>query len=61
MRITTYLKIKALNVVEFLIRSGSERCVFALNEQIFQFRTLQDFSIYEKGHEKGNLSKYLPY
>jgi len=44
---------KALTLLEFLVKNGSERVVKDCREKIYQIRTLTGFSYYHDGGEKG--------
>lgn len=45
---------KALNLLEFLIKFGSNRCVSSAKDELFRLRTLQDFNYMDSGIERGS-------
>ena len=51
--------LKTLTLIEYLIKNGSPRCVQEFRDEIYQIRTLQDFSHYEEGQDRGAASKRI--
>jgi len=45
--------LKTLSLIEYLIKNGSPRCIQEFRDEIYQIRTLQDFSHYEDGQDRG--------
>lgn len=45
---------KALTLIEFLIKNGSERCVEVFRDRVYKIRTLEHFNCYEAGVDKGS-------
>lgn len=45
--------LKTLNLMEYLTKNGSPRCVGEFKDEIYQLRTLQDFSLYEQTLDRG--------
>lgn len=45
--------LKTLSLIEYLIKNGSPRCIQEFKDEIYQIRTLQDFSHYEDGQDRG--------
>ena len=39
--------------MEYLTKNGSPRCVGEFKDEIYQLRTLQDFSLYEQTLDRG--------
>ena len=47
-----------MTVIEYLLKNGSPRCIQDIKDEIYQIRTLQDFSHLEDGQDKGAGSNY---
>jgi len=45
--------LKTLNLIEHLIKNGSPRCIQEFRDEIYQIRSLQDFSLHEDGADRG--------
>lgn len=48
---------KAINLMDYLAKNGSPRCVGEFKDEMYQLRTLQDFSLYEQNIDRGASSK----
>ena len=57
---TPSLSLKALVVLEYLVKSGSERVSKQCKENLFTFQTLKDFQYVDKdGKDQGSLSEWV--
>jgi epsin len=45
--------IKTLTLIDYLLKNGSPRCIAEIKDEIYQIKTLQDFSHFENGADKG--------
>jgi epsin len=45
---------KALSLIDFLIKNGSERVIEASRDKLYKIKCLQDFSYYEANMDKGS-------
>lgn len=45
--------LKTLNLIEHLVKNGSPRCIQEFRDEIYQIRSLQDFSLHEDGADRG--------
>ena len=46
--------------MEYLAKNGSPRCVGEFKDEIYQLRTLQDFSLHDQSIDRGASSKKYP-
>ena len=53
------LTLQTLNLIEYLLKNGSPRCIHEFKDEIYTLRSLQDYYFVEGDIDRGVASKFF--